>query len=152
MHQPNGRLIPADDGRPISLACARVLLGRRPSCDVQLDYSFVSSEHCELRFMGGFWVLRDLDSKNGTKVNGKRVQQTPLKPGDEIIIGKLNFTIEYSVSKKEAAALADVPNVDEVMSEPLWQRAARRKPDKSRRFAEEEDGELEDEEDEEDED
>jgi adenylate cyclase len=148
MKQPNGRLVPADDGRPVSLSCSRVLLGRRPSCDVQLDYSFVSGEHCELKFLGGFWVLRDLGSKNGTKVNGKRVQQKTLKPGDQISIGKLHFTIDYDVSKKAAAAIEDEPEVDEVISQPLLKRAMHRQSERARSLAEDDDEEDEDDEDE----
>ena len=57
-----GQLIPLGGGDPIPLKKPKLLVGRRPSCDIRLDLSNVSSQHCELAFINGYWRVRDLHS------------------------------------------------------------------------------------------
>ena len=52
-------------------------LGRRESCDVPLQFPNISGVHCELSFRDGYWSIKDLNSTNGIKVNGMRVQARP---------------------------------------------------------------------------
>jgi adenylate cyclase len=73
-------------------------VGRRESCDIPLPFPNISGVHCELTFKDGYWSIKDLNSTNGVKVNGLRVQARPLKPGDEIGIAKRRFTIQYALS------------------------------------------------------
>ena len=54
----------------------------------------VSKEHCHIELVGDRYVLRDLGSLNGTFVNGERVQERPLEPGDEILIGSTRIVFE----------------------------------------------------------
>jgi adenylate cyclase len=96
--QPNGELIPQGGGDNIPLTRSPLIIGRRESCDVCLEFSNVSGKHCELTFKEGLWILRDLDSKNGTKVNGTRLDsgaKKVLHNGDSITVGKRTFKIEY---------------------------------------------------------
>jgi adenylate cyclase len=93
----NGELVPVGGGDPIPLLRDTLVLGRRESCDVVLRFSNVSGQHCELTFRDGLWHLKDLNSTNGTKVNGQITQQKVLRPGDEITIAKRRFTIEYTL-------------------------------------------------------
>jgi pSer/pThr/pTyr-binding forkhead associated (FHA) protein len=78
------------------LSGSRVTIGRSRDCDVTLDDANVSRRHAELRREGGTWVVADLGSTNGVKVNGHRVSQQPLQPGDEITLGleRLVFEVE----------------------------------------------------------
>jgi len=92
-----GTLIPTGGGDPIPLRKNVLIVGRRPSCDIQLDYPNVSSKHCEMVFINGYWRLRDLNSSNGVKVNGVRIEdQKFVQPGDAIAFGKHKFEIEYT--------------------------------------------------------
>lgn len=91
-----GQLIPLGGGDPIPLKKPMLLVGRRPSCDIRLDLSNVSSQHCELAFVNGYWRVRDLHSSNGTKVNGERVDEKFVQPGDTIAFAKSQFEIEYT--------------------------------------------------------
>lgn len=60
------------------------IIGRDASCDIVIDSSEVSRRHAELEVQGATLTLRDLGSTNGTFVNGNRISQTTLSPGDEI--------------------------------------------------------------------
>lgn len=91
-----GQLIPLGGGDPIPLRKPKLLVGRRPSCDIRLEFPNVSSQHCELEWVNGYWRLRDLRSSNGTKVNGERVDEKFLQPGDTITIAKYQFEIDYT--------------------------------------------------------
>ena len=91
-----GELIPVGGGDPIPLVKEKLLIGRRESCDISLQFPNVSSHHCELEFRDGFWFVTDLRSRNGTKVNGTRVSQKWLAPGDEISVAKHMFELQYT--------------------------------------------------------
>ena len=68
-------------------------LGRSRQSDVMIDDANVSRAHAEVRLHGSSWVLTDLGSTNGTRLNGRRVTQPEvLKPGDEIEIGTTTLT------------------------------------------------------------
>ena len=71
-----------------------LLVGRHSSCDVVLPNLGVSRRHALLRFRDGRWILRDLDSRNGTLVNGVRVGRCELRPGDRLEVGGHCLTID----------------------------------------------------------
>jgi len=72
------------------LAGERVRLGRNASNDIVIDNSWISSFHAEfLMAPDGSAEVRDLNSSNGTTVNGERIQKSPLKPGDTVGFGQL---------------------------------------------------------------
>ncbi len=60
-----------------------------------LDDPNVSRTHAEIRPRGGSWVLTDLGSTNGSRLNGRRLDGSEvLKPGDEIELGTSRLTFE----------------------------------------------------------
>src|ERR671922_1916191 len=70
------------------LGQAGAVLGRSREADVVLEDPNVSRRHAEIRPSGGSWIVRDLGSTNGVKVNGRRIQgPQSLKPGDTIELG-----------------------------------------------------------------
>ena len=71
-----------------------LLVGRHLACDVVVDHSSVSRKHARLSFRDGHWVLRDLDSTNGTRVNGKRVVRCRLEPGDRLSLGSADLLVD----------------------------------------------------------
>jgi FHA domain len=71
-----------------------VLIGRDPVCDLALADPAVSRRHARLRFRDGRWILQDLDSTNGTRVNGVRVGRCEVRPGDRLELGELQLTID----------------------------------------------------------
>jgi len=67
-------------------------LGRATGADFSLDGALVSRVHCRLSALpGGGLELRDLDSTNGTFVNGKRIQTAQLESGDRIQVGRVEL-------------------------------------------------------------
>ncbi|MGO9955311.1 MAG: FhaA domain-containing protein [Solirubrobacteraceae bacterium] len=84
-------------GRRLVVGPAGVSLGRSRQCDVMVDDPNVSRTHAEIRPRGGSWVLIDLGSTNGSRLNGRRVEGPEvLKPGDELELGTtvLEFVLE----------------------------------------------------------
>ena len=67
-----GELIPQGGGDPIPLLKKQLLVGRRESCDIVLRFANVSAHHCQFYVNGGYWYVRDMQSRNGVKVNGIR--------------------------------------------------------------------------------
>ena len=90
------------DGSSVPLTHWENLIGRGRGCDVILNLKSVSRSHATLiRDSAGVWKYHDLNSKNGSFINGKRVvEPTVLKAGDTLTIGGSDFTV-YPVSLQE---------------------------------------------------
>jgi hypothetical protein len=85
------------DGRRIPLGAKPVKIGRLPDCDVVLTDANVSRHHAEIRPAPdgeGGYVVTDLGSTNGTKVNGVAVRSQRLQPGDEVAVGAARMRFE----------------------------------------------------------
>jgi hypothetical protein len=81
-------------GKRTVLSGSRILIGRSRDCDIQLDDPNTSRRHAEVRREGSAWVVADLGSTNGIKVNGSRVAETELHPGDEVTLGLIRLRFE----------------------------------------------------------
>ncbi len=79
------------NGEKHLLAERRAVLGRSKEADIQVPDTNVSRRHAEVRQEGSAWWLVDLDSTNGTALNGKRVSRAKLSPGDTITLGDLDL-------------------------------------------------------------
>jgi hypothetical protein len=71
-----------------------LLVGRHDACDVVVGHASVSRWHARLSFRDGHWVMRDLGSTNGTRVNGKRVVRCRLEPGDRLSLGSAELLVD----------------------------------------------------------
>lgn len=67
---------------------APIIFGRAVEATVFIEDPGVSREHCQVEKKGDSYIITDLDSHNGTFVNGKQIVQAQLQNGDEIIVGK----------------------------------------------------------------
>jgi hypothetical protein len=89
---------PAQPGTLLALDWAggrdELLVGRHDACDVVVGHPSVSRKHARLSFRDGHWVLRDLASTNGTRVNGKRVVRCRLEPGDRLSLGSADLLVD----------------------------------------------------------
>jgi hypothetical protein len=84
------------DGRRIALSESAVSIGRLPDNDVVVADPKASRKHAEIRPAGNGFALVDLQSTNGTRVNGRAVTEHVLADGDQIAIGATEFRFEAS--------------------------------------------------------
>jgi serine phosphatase RsbU (regulator of sigma subunit)/pSer/pThr/pTyr-binding forkhead associated (FHA) protein len=85
----------------VELDRSPLIIGRLSECDIQLESPRVSRRHAELvSDESGCWILRDLESRNGTRVNGESITERPILPGDFIEIGPFQLQL---LSTTEAA-------------------------------------------------
>jgi len=89
------RLI-ASDGRSFALGDLPLIIGRSPDVEVVVNDSNVSRQHAEVWRTSQGVAIRDLESTNGTYVNGHRVSAVSLSPRDDVTVGKLHFRIELA--------------------------------------------------------
>ena len=91
MAQPRGRGYVTIDGKRTLLAGERMTIGRSRDCEIVIDDPNVSRRHAELRKTIEGWMVADLGSTNGVKVNGRRVHEEVLRPGDKITLGLIEL-------------------------------------------------------------
>lgn len=68
-----------------------LIIGRSPDCDLVLDEASVSAQHATVTWNGTAGLLKDLGSRNGTLVNGKKQLTAVLNDGDGLDFGKAHF-------------------------------------------------------------
>ena len=102
-----------NDGREITIAVQRFIIGRGDTAHLRPASDLVSREHCEILVGDGKVVINDLTSRNGTFVNGKQLTETHMaKSGDSLRIGRLQFEVVID-PVKASAKKPRVGDVDE---------------------------------------
>lgn len=99
MEAPGGAAVGSlslSDGRRVSIGEDPVTMGRLPECDIVLSDPNVSRRHAEVRRRGNDFVVVDLGSTNGTRVNGAGVKERRLGDGDVITVGSTEVRFEAS--------------------------------------------------------
>jgi hypothetical protein len=81
-------------GRRFEVNQTQVLIGRSRECTLSLDDGAVSGKHCVVVREGMRYTLRDLDSTNGTRVNGALVDERPLQPKDIVMVGSVEILFD----------------------------------------------------------
>lgn len=71
------------------------IVGTDAVANVRLDDRFVERLHCMIDRVDERWIVRDLSTDNGTYVNGRRVDEAVLQPGDELTLGRTALRIHY---------------------------------------------------------
>ena len=126
------KMIVSIDGvviKEVQLTKDRTTLGRRPYNDVVIDNLAISGEHAVFQMSGNDVFIEDLNSTNGTYVNGKAAKKQQLVNGDTVEVGKykIKFVAEVAgdgfektmmVKPAQIAALAQVPAAGVVPSRP----------------------------------
>lgn len=79
-------------GSEVELSGTQVVIGREKSCDLPLEDTEVSRHHAKLAFANGKWMINDLDSANGTTLNGNPVTSAELHENDVVALGATVFT------------------------------------------------------------
>ncbi len=120
-----GELVPTGGGETIVLKKDKLVVGRREGCDIVLRFANVSSQHARLTLESGYWFVKDLASRNGTKVDGMRVDRKRLDPDVTISFAKHAYTIHYNPEALGAvgAPPPDDDHIEEVLRKSLMDRA-----------------------------
>ncbi len=87
----------------ITLPSKVTVIGRRKDCDLRIPLMPVSRRHCQLILNNETLKIRDLGSRNGTFLNGQRIEEASAKAGDNITIGPLTFAVQINGQPKEFA-------------------------------------------------
>src|SRR5438876_2696666 len=103
------QLVALTEGPNILLDKPILLLGRHVECDVQLNSRKVSRRHCCVAQVHDYLVVRDLGSTNGVRINGERVTEGILRPGDELIIGNFQYRVKADVGMPAVGESAKLP-------------------------------------------
>jgi pSer/pThr/pTyr-binding forkhead associated (FHA) protein len=82
--------------KSFSLPDSTTVIGRRHDCDLCIPLKTVSRRHCELNQNKETIKIRDLGSSAGTFINGKKIDETAIKPGDYLRIGPLTFLLQIN--------------------------------------------------------
>ena len=85
------------------LSSGVTVIGRRHDCDLRIPLMSVSRRHCQLNRDEGILKIRDLGSRNGTYLNGKRIDEAVIQAGDYIEVGPLKFVLQIDGEPKDIA-------------------------------------------------
>lgn len=106
IYQENG----PQTGSSYRLTPGKTVVGRHPDCDVVVDVGAVSRKHAQFLEVGGQYFVEDLNSRNGTFVNGEMINgRYELKLGDRIQV--CDITFRFDMPSKEPPAMTAQPGV-----------------------------------------
>jgi pSer/pThr/pTyr-binding forkhead associated (FHA) protein len=116
--------------KTFSLRDDNTIIGRHDDCDLRIPLKDVSRKHCQISRNNESIKIRDLDSRNGTFINGKRInEETTAKAGDYITISPLTFLLQINGEpKKIIPPNWDKPAPKEQKKEPPKKKPTAAKP------------------------
>lgn len=90
-----------------------MVIGRKADCALRIPSSEVSRQHCRLMVEDGFVIVEDLQSANGTMINGQEVKGRQVaRPGDRLGVGPITFVVEYEMTQEAVERLAALRQED----------------------------------------
>jgi type II secretory pathway predicted ATPase ExeA len=126
------RLLVASDGRTVqevTLHIGRLIVGRTPDNDLQIDSRFISRHHCQVITTAHSCVIEDLNSTNGIYVKSNRVRRHHLNDGDVVLIGKHELIyVDERAARGRGGFREVVPRLDAEGEEPQKAPAQRTVP------------------------
>jgi predicted component of type VI protein secretion system len=104
--------------RSYLLQSPATIIGRRQDCDLRIPSSEVSRRHCALTMDDDYLKVEDLDSVNGTFVNGDRViGKQVVRPGDRLDVGPVRFLVKYEISQDAVNRLEQTVDAQSLQEE-----------------------------------
>lgn len=94
-----------------------VILGRLPRQGVKIEHQTISREHARLFQRDGAWQVADLNSSNGTFVNGKKVSRHAVQHGDLVRFGELEFRVDLASAPSPSAPTSSDPSEEDIFGD-----------------------------------
>jgi len=91
--------LPNGEEKKVTLEKSKITLGRGRNVDLTIQDRLSSRLHCSIEFKDNAWHVSDLKSRNGTYLNGERIQEARLNIGDRIRIGETVLVCERAAVK-----------------------------------------------------
>jgi len=115
--QPVGRILLASEGKTVverELKPGRLVIGRTPDNDLQIDSKFISRHHCQIVTQPDACLIEDLNSTNGIYVQSKRVRRYNLNDGDVVQVGQheIMYIDERAQRMRTPVEPADTANIE----------------------------------------
>ena len=82
-------------GKEVKIPTPKCVIGRGDDCDLRPQSDAISRRHCVIVTTENEVIVRDLKSRNGTRVNGVAAADTRIDPGDELTIAKHRYEFRY---------------------------------------------------------
>jgi hypothetical protein len=90
----------SNKAQTIRLRGLETIIGRRHGCDLRIPSASVSRRHCLLAYRDDYVTVEDLNSSNGTFLNGAPVSgKEVVRPGDRLEVGPVTFVVEYQLTQ-----------------------------------------------------
>jgi len=102
--------LPDGEEKKIKLEKSKITLGRGLNVDLTIQDRLSSRLHCLIEFKDNAWYISDLKSRNGTFVNGDRIQEVRLNIGDRIRIGETVLACERATVKGTETVIRELQN------------------------------------------
>jgi pSer/pThr/pTyr-binding forkhead associated (FHA) protein len=103
-------LSPGMAGRSHELSVDKTTIGRVDDNTFPIAEASVSSHHCEVVLRGTDVLIRDLNSTNGTFINGEKITESVLKPGQTLRLGQIELRLETNAQAGSAPAPSAAPS------------------------------------------
>jgi pSer/pThr/pTyr-binding forkhead associated (FHA) protein len=100
-------------GRTFELKAEKTTVGRVSDNTFEIPEASVSSHHAEIHLRGSDVLIKDLDSTNGTFINGEKISEASLKPGQILRLGMVEMRLETADPVAAAAASKKVQTLDQ---------------------------------------
>jgi type II secretory pathway predicted ATPase ExeA len=114
--QAVGRILLASEGKTVlerELRPGRLVIGRTPDNDLQIDSKFISRHHCQIVTQMDSCLIEDLNSTNGIYVQSRRVRRHNLNDGDVVQVGQHEIMyIDERAQRQRQAELSDTDSID----------------------------------------
>ncbi|MFH1477744.1 MAG: FHA domain-containing protein [Verrucomicrobiota bacterium] len=101
-------VLPDGARKEFELGRKSITIGRGTDADVMIADKLASRIHCGISYKDGNYYLRDFDSRNGTLVNDRLIEDCRLNPGDRIQVGDMILTVEASPRKGTVMVLREL--------------------------------------------
>ena len=102
--------LPNGEEKKIILEKSKITLGRGLNVDLTIQDRLSSRLHCSIEFKDNAWHISDFKSRNGTFVNGERIQEARLNIGDRIRIGETVLACERATAKGTETVIMELKN------------------------------------------